>query len=209
MKNIAVLISGGGTNLQAIIDAIENKEINAQIRIVISNVKDAFGLERAKKHNIEQVYLPKSGLNHREYNLKILEILKDKNIDLIVLAGYLGIISEDIVYNFKNKIINIHPSLIPSFCGKGNYGMNVHNKVYESGVKITGATTHFVDENIDTGCIILQDVVKITKEDKPEDIARKVLKIEHLILIRTVKAFCDDKILIENNRAFILEDDNE
>lgn len=209
MKNIAVLISGGGTNLQAIIDSIENNEIDAKIQIVISNVDNVFGLERAKKHKIEQLFLPKLNLNYKEYNLKILEILKEKDIDLIVLAGYLGIISDDIVSVYKNRIINIHPSLIPSFCGKGNHGMNVHTKVYESGVKYTGATTHFVDENIDTGFIILQDVVKVENNDTPETIASKVLKIEHKILVKTIKAYCNEKIVIKNNRAFILEESNE
>lgn len=209
MKNIAVLISGGGTNLQSIIDSIERNEIDAKIQIVISNVENAFGLERAKKHNIKQLFVPKLDLTYKDYNLKILEILKNNKIDLIVLAGYLGIVSEDIVSEFKNRIINIHPSLIPSFCGKGNYGMNVHNKVYESGVKYTGATTHFVDGNIDTGLIIFQEVVKIEIGDTPESIAKKVLDIEHKILVKTIKSFCNNEIVINNNRAFVLEDNNE
>ena len=205
MTKIAVLISGNGSNLQALIDAIEHREIDAKIEVVISNVKSAYGLERAEKHKIENIFVSKSNLSQKEFNLRILDILRSKDIDLIVLAGYLGIIDADIIARYRNKIINIHPSLIPSFCGKGYYGMNVHKKVYDSGVKFTGATTHFVDENIDTGYIILQDIVAIEKEDSPEMIAKKVLSIEHKLLIKTIKAFCENKIIIEDNRAFILE----
>lgn len=157
MLNIAVLISGGGTNLQAIIDECENKNINGRVKVVISNKVDAYGLQRAKKHNIKGVYETDES--------KIIEILKENKIDLIVLAGYLKIISPKLVNEYKNKIINIHPSLIPAFCGKGYYGEKVHQSVIDYGVKVSGATVHFVDENADTGPIIMQKAVNVNQDD--------------------------------------------
>ena len=135
-----------------------------------------------------------------------LEELERKNIDLIVLAGYLNILSSKFVSKYSNRIINIHPSLIPSFCGDGFYGENVHKAVIKSGVKFTGATTHFVDEKVDTGAIILQDVVPVLINDDFETVAKRVLEIEHEILVKTVKAFCDNKIVFKDNRAFIVEE---
>lgn len=204
MLKIGVLASGSGSNFQSIIDNIENGNINAKIEVLITNKKTAYSLERAKKHNIEGIYI-----NAKEYdgiegfNDKIIEILKEKEIDLVILAGYLKILSNKFISEFKNKIINIHPSLIPSFCGDGFYGMNVHNAVYEKAVKISGATVHFVDEGVDTGAIIMQKSVELNSEDKPEDIAKKVLKIEHEILPKVVKLFSEDKIILENNRVIV------
>lgn len=207
MKNIAVFISGGGTNLQAIINATENKEINAKIKLVFSNKKNAYGLERAKKANIETLYLNRKNFSKsEEYDEEILKVLKEKDIDLIVLAGYLDILTSKIISNYRGRIINIHPSLIPSFCGSGFYGEHVHKAVIKKGVKITGATTHFVDEIIDGGAIIMQDTVPVQMNDDYKSIAAKVLEVEHKILVKTVKAFCENRIIFKENGAFITEE---
>jgi len=207
MLNIAVFISGGGTNLQSIIDAIKEKKINGQIKLVFSNRKNAYGLVRAQNEKIDTFYLNrKNFFSNEEYDEGILEELNRKNIDLIVLAGYLNILSSKLVSKYPNRIINIHPSLIPSFCGDGFYGENVHKAVIKSGVKFTGATTHFVDENVDAGAIILQDIVPIFVNDDFKTVAKRVLEIEHKILVKTVKAFCDNKIVFKDNRAFIVEE---
>ena len=207
MLNIAVFISGGGTNLQAIINAVKENKINGKIKLVFSNRKNAYGLIRAQNESIDTFYLNrKKFFSSEEYDERILEELERKNIDLIVLAGYLNILSSKFVSKYSNRIINIHPSLIPSFCGDGFYGENVHKAVIKSGVKFTGATTHFVDENVDTGAIILQDVVPVLINDDFETVAKRVLEIEHEILVKTVKAFCDNKIVFKDNRAFIVEE---
>lgn len=207
MLNIAVFISGGGTNLQAIIDAVKENKINGKIKLVFSNRKNAYGLIRAQNESIDTFYLNrKKFFSNEEYDERILEELEINNIDLIVLAGYLNILSSKLVSKYSNRIINIHPSLIPSFCGDGFYGENVHKAVIKSGVKFTGATTHFVDENVDTGAIILQDVVPVLINDDFETVAKRVLEIEHEILVKTVKAFCDNKIVFKDNRAFIVEE---
>lgn len=207
MLNIAVFISGGGTNLQAIINAVKENKINGKIKLVFSNRKNAYGLIRAQNESIDTFYLNrKKFFCNEEYDERILEELERKNIDLIVLAGYLNILSSKFVSKYSNRIINIHPSLIPSFCGDGFYGENVHKAVIKSGVKFTGATTHFVDEKVDTGVIILQDVVPVLINDDFETVAKRVLEIEHEILVKTVKAFCDNKIVFKDNRAFIVEE---
>lgn len=207
MMNVAVFISGGGTNLQAIINAVKENKINGKIKLVFSNRKNAYGLIRAQNESIDTFYLNrKKFFSSEEYDERILKELERKNIDLIVLAGYLNILSSKLVSKYSNRIINIHPSLIPSFCGDGFYGENVHKAVIKSGVKFTGATTHFVDENVDTGAIILQDVVPVLINDDFETVAKRVLEIEHEILVKTVKAFCDNKIVFKDNRAFIVEE---
>ena len=207
MLNIAVFISGGGTNLQAIIDAVKENKINGKIKLVFSNRKNAYGLIRAQNESIDTFYLNrKKFFCNEEYDERILEELERRNIDLIVLAGYLNILSSKFVSKYSNRIINIHPSLIPSFCGDGFYGENVHKAVIKSGVKFTGATTPFVDEKVDTGAIILQDVVPVYINDDFETVAKRVLEIEHEILVKTVKAFCDNKIVFKDNRAFIVEE---
>ena len=207
MMNVAVFISGGGTNLQVIIDAIKENKINGKIKLVFSNRKNAYGLIRAQNESIDTFYLNrKKFFSSEKYDERILEELERKNFDLIILAGYLNILSSKLVSNYSNRIINIHPSLIPSFCGDGFYGENVHKAVIKSGVKFTGATTHFVDEKVDTGAIILQDVVPVLINDDFETVAKRVLEIEHEILVKTVKAFCDNKIVFKDNRAFIVEE---
>ncbi|RDY23214.1 phosphoribosylglycinamide formyltransferase [Romboutsia maritimum] len=197
MLNIGVLISGGGTNLQAIIDATLSGEIKGNVKVVISNKEDAYGLKRARKSNINAIY------ETNESN--IINILKENKIDLIVLAGYLKIINSNFVNEFKNKIINIHPSLIPSFCGQGYYGEKVHQAVIDYGSKITGATVHFVDEGADTGPIIMQDVVRVRENDTAKSLAKRVLKIEHEILIRSVSLYCEKKLNVQDRRVFINE----
>ena len=195
MKNIAVLVSGGGTNLQSIIDAVEAGKINGQIKLVISNKEGAYGLERAKKHNIRAVF--------EKDEQAIIDIMKENEIDLVVLAGFLKILSPNFTKAFENRIINIHPSLIPSFCGKGYYGLKVHEAAIEYGVKVGGATVHFVDENADTGPIIRQDTVEVFAGDSPQDLQQRVLKIEHKILSQVVADYCDDKIRVVGRRVFI------
>lgn len=195
MKKIGVLVSGGGTNLQSLIDAVEQREINGEIAVVISNKKDAFGLERAKKYNIEAVYS-----NDEE---EIIRVLEERNIDLVVLAGFLKILSEKFTNSFENKIINIHPSLIPSFCGVGYYGLRVHEAAIKYGVKVSGATVHFVDENADTGPIIIQKTVEVLPTDTAEDLQNRVLKVEHQILKESVKKICDDKVKVIGRTVFV------
>lgn len=197
MLNIGVLISGGGTNLQAIIDASESGEINGAVKVVISNKINAYGLERAKNHNIRSIYETDED--------KIIEILKENKIDVVVLAGYLKIISPKFVNEFRNKMINIHPSLIPSFCGAGFYGQRVHQAVIDYGVKVTGATVHFVDEGADTGPIIMQDVVEVDKNDDAKSLAKKVLEVEHKILTKSISLLCENKLSIQDRRVFINE----
>lgn len=196
LKKIAVLVSGGGSNLQALIDKVHGKE--ADIVLVISNKADAGGLKRAKDANIDNIYVnPEEYESNDRYDEKLLEQLKKYQVDLVVLAGYLKIVTGTFIKAFPNAIINIHPALIPSFSGKGYYGMNVHQKVRESGVKITGATVHFVNEIADDGPIIAQDTVLISDDDTPESIQKKVLVLEHQLLPRVVADFCQDKLVVD------------
>lgn len=178
MLNIGVLVSGGGTNLQAIIDAIDNGTItNTQIKVVISNKKDAYALERAKNHNIEGICVsPKDFDDRADFNSALLAKIDEYNLDLIVLAGFLVVLPPELTQKYSGRIINIHPSLIPSFCGKGYYGLKVHEKALERGVKITGATVHFVDEGTDTGPIIYQKAVEVLEGDTPEVLQKRVME---------------------------------
>lgn len=197
MLNIGVLISGGGTNLQAIIDETEAGNISGNIKVVISNKENAFGLERAKNHGITAIY--------ETNEEKIIEILKANDIDLVVLAGFLKIISPCFVNEFRNKMINIHPSLIPAFCGHGYYGEKVHQGVLDYGAKVTGATVHFVDEGADTGAIIMQESIMVNQDDDAKSLAKRVLEVEHRILKKTIKLFCEDRISIQGRRVLINE----
>lgn len=202
---IGVLISGGGTNLQSIIDNIHNGNINGEIKLIISNRKEAYGLTRGRQANIESIYVDRKLFNSEiEYNLELIRLFKEKKIALIVLAGYLKVLSKDFIQEFNGKIINIHPSLIPSFCGKGYYGERVHQAVLDYGVKITGATVHFVDEGTDTGPIIFQEVVYIDSTDDLETLKKKVLKIEHKLLVQAVKLYCEDRIKVQGRLAIII-----
>ena len=197
MLNIGVLISGGGTNLQAIIDETKSGGINGTVKLVISNKEDAYGLERARLSGIKAIYETDED--------KIIGLLKENNIDLIVLAGYLKIITSKFVDEFRNKIINIHPSLIPSFCGKGYYGEKVHQGVIDYGAKVTGATVHFVDEGADTGAIIMQETVNVEQDDDAKSLAKRVLEVEHRILKESIRLFCENKLSIQGRRVFINE----
>lgn len=197
MLNIGVLVSGGGTNLQAIIDETLAGNINGKVKVVISNKENAYGLERARQNNIEAVF--------ETDEEKIIKVLREHNIDLVVLAGYLKIISPKFVNEFRNKMINIHPSLIPSFCGKGYYGQKVHQGVIDHGAKVTGATVHFVDEGADTGPIIMQEAVVVKDDDDVSSLVKRVLEIEHKILKKSIRLFCENKLSIQGRRVFINE----
>ncbi len=197
MLNIAVLVSGGGTDLQSIIDACEQGKINGQIKLVISNRMKAYGLERAKNAGIETAVVKKD-------DDLIVSMLKERDIDLVVLAGYLAILTDTLIDAYPNQIINIHPSLIPSFCGNGMYGMHVHDAVLARGVKVSGATVHFVSSEVDGGPIIKQEACDISDLDNAEDIQARVLEIEHRILPEVVGLYCDGKIKIENGRAKVI-----
>lgn len=195
MVKIGVLISGGGTNLQSVIDNCENKTINGEVNVVISNKSEAFGLQRAENHNIKAIFE-----NEED---KIIEILKENKVDLVVLAGYLKIVSPKLVNEYKNRIINIHPSLIPAFCGKGYYGEKVHQGVIDYGAKVTGATVHFVDEGADTGPIIMQKTVEVKQDDDVKKLAARVLNVEHEILTKSIAMFCENKLTVQGRRVYI------
>lgn len=195
MLNIAVCISGGGTDLQSIIDACEAGKINGQIRLVISNRKKAYGLERARLHGIQAEWIKDED--------EILKRFEEEKIDVVVLAGYLAIVGDKLIEQYKNRIINIHPSLIPSFCGPGFYGMHVHEAVFKRGVKVSGATVHFVTGEVDGGPIILQRAVDISDLETPEDIQARVLEIEHEILPEAVALYCEGRVSVENERVKI------
>ena len=201
MLNIVVCVSGGGTNLQAIIDGIHDKTItNTRIIGVISNKKDAYALERAKKNDIEGYCIsPKDYENRDIFNQALFHKIEELNPDLIVLADYLVTIPKIVVESYKNRIINIHPSLIPSFCGVGYYGLKVHEAVLDRGVKVTGATVHFVDEGTDTGPIILQKAVDVRSSDTKEDLQMRVMQeAEWIILPKAIDLIANDKIGIKD-----------
>lgn len=195
MLNIAVCVSGGGTDLQSIIDACEAGKINGEIRLVISNRKKAYGLERARLHGIQAEWIKDED--------EILKRFEEEKIDVVVLAGYLAIVGDKLIEQYKNRIINIHPSLIPSFCGPGFYGMHVHEAVFKRGVKVSGATVHFVTGEVDGGPIILQKAVDISDLETPEDIQARVLEIEHEILSEAVALYCEGRVSVENERVKI------
>ncbi|QQY80158.1 formyltetrahydrofolate-dependent phosphoribosylglycinamide formyltransferase [Keratinibaculum paraultunense] len=206
MVNIGILISGSGTNLQAIIDNINEGNIDGEIKLVISNKKDAYGLVRAEEAGIETLYLDRKEFStDEEYNKKIMEEFTKRDVELVVLAGYLRILSKEFVQKYKNRIINIHPSLIPSFCGEGCYGERVHKMVLDYGAKITGATVHFVDEGTDTGPIILQKAVKVEDDDTVESLKEKVLKIEHELLPEAIKLYCQGRLSVEGRKVKIID----
>ena len=201
MLKIAVLVSGGGTNLQAIIDAIDAGTVtNAAIDVVISNNANAYALERAKKYGIEAMCLsPKSYETREQFNDALTQAIVDRQIDLVVLAGYLVIIPPQLIAAYKNRIINIHPSLIPSFCGTGFYGLKVHEEALKRGVKVTGATCHFVDEGTDTGPIILQKAVEVQPDDTPKTLQQRVMEqAEWIIMPRAIDLIANGNIQVED-----------
>lgn len=208
MKNIVVLVSGGGTNLQALIDAEKNGEIKGgKITCVISSKSDAYALERAKQNGIKtRVLVRKDYPDVHEYSRAVLSALDEERADLVVYAGFMTILDESVCRAYPNKMINVHPALIPSFCGKGFYGLHVHEAVLEKGVKVTGATVHFVTEVCDGGPIILQGTVPVENGDTPEILQRRVMEnVEWKLLPRAVSLFCEDKIKVENGRAYVCE----
>ena len=208
MLNIAVFVSGGGTNLQAIIDNIESANItNTKIGLVLSNKKDVYALERARKNNIPVKVLSKKDYTDTEdYCNKLIDILETMSIDLIVLAGYLAIVPKTIIDKYPNRIINVHPSLIPSFSGKGYYGLKVHEGVLNRGCKVTGATVHFVDEGTDTGPVILQMPVTVEEGDTPQTLQKRVMEQgEWIILPQAIDLIANDKLKVIDRKVFITD----
>lgn len=209
MLNVVVLVSGGGTNLQAIIDAVESGAItNTKIVGVISNNQNAYALERAKKHGIAgQCISPKQFSSRAEFNEKFIDAVDEMQPDLIVLAGFLVVIPPAMIEKYRNRIINIHPSLIPSFCGTGFYGLKVHEAALARGVKVVGATVHFVDEGTDTGPIILQKAVEVEQGDTPEVLQRRVMEqAEWKILPKAIDLIANDEVSVIDGRTVIRRD---
>ena len=209
MLKLAVLVSGGGTNLQAIIDAISAGKItNACISVVISNNANAYALERARAHGIEALCISPKDFESREaFNQAFLDKLNSYNVDLVVLAGFLVVLPEMMIKEYTNRIVNIHPSLIPSFCGKGFYGLKVHEGVLARGVKVTGATVHFVDEGTDTGPIILQKAVEGEQGDTPEVLQRRVMEqAEWVILPHAIDLIANGKVSVEDGHVIIAKE---
>ena len=201
--NLVVLASGGGTNLQSIIDSIEAGRLDAQIRAVISNNSKAFCLERARKHNIAAVHLSHKMFETKdEFDEKLLSVLRENETDLVILAGYMKILSPTVVRAYKNKILNIHPGLLPHFGGKGMYGIHVHEAVLKSGMKVSGVSVHIVDEIYDHGAIVLQKCVPVEDDDTPQSLAERVLKVEHQLYSEAIQLFAEDKIEIRDNRVY-------
>jgi phosphoribosylglycinamide formyltransferase-1 len=202
--NLVVLASGGGTNLQAIIDNIEAGKLNAQIKAVISNNSKAGALERARNHNTPAIHLShKQFATPEEFDEKLLSILKENETDFLVLAGYMKMLSPTVVRTYKNRILNIHPALLPSFGGSGMYGIHVHEAVIKAGVKVTGVTVHIVDEIYDHGAIVMQKTVPVLDDDTPESLAERVLKVEHQTYSEALQLFAEGKVEIKDNKAFI------
>lgn len=207
-KNIIVLVSGGGTNLQALIDAEKNGEIkDGKITCVISSNPNAYALERAKNNGIATRVIPrKEYTDSKSYSMAVLDALDKEKADLIVLAGFMTILDECVTSKYAYKIINVHPALIPSFCGEGFYGLKVHEKALEYGVKVSGATIHFVNEKADAGAIILQGVVDVKKDDTPEILQRRIMEnVEWKLLPKAVSLFCQDRIEIIGGKAYVTE----
>ena len=205
-KKIGVLVSGGGTNLQALIDAERAGELGCgRISVVISSKEGVYALERARAAGIEAVAMPrKDYADAGEYSAALARALTERDIDLVVLAGFLTIIDEQMYDSFKNRILNVHPALIPSFCGKGYYGLRVHEAALEKGVKVSGATVHIVTPECDAGPIVLQRAVEVKEGDTPETLQRRIMEeAEWKILPEAVRLFCEDRIIIENDKVHI------
>ena len=205
-KRIAVLVSGGGTNLQALIDAEKRGELGSgEISLVISSKPDVYALERAKNNGIKSIVLARKEYdNIAAYSKALADTLENAKIDLVVLAGFLTIIDEQVYERFPNRILNVHPALIPSFCGKGFYGLHVHEAALEKGVKLSGATVHIVTPECDAGPIVLQKAVEVKQDDTPESLQKRIMEeAEWIILPKAVRLFCEDKISVVNNKVFI------
>ena len=210
MKNIVVLVSGGGTNLQALIDAEQRGEIkNGKITCVISSKPDAYALERAKKYGINTLVCNRREYPDRKaYSSAILSLIQQENADLVVYAGFMIILDELVVRAMENKMKNVHPALIPSFCGEGYYGLRVHEQALKKGVKLTGATVHFVNEECDGGPIILQKAVEVLDDDTPETLQKRVMEqAEWKILPRAVSLFCEDRLTVTDGKVKIVQEE--
>lgn len=208
MKNIVVLVSGGGTNLQALIDAQNRNELgNGKITCVIASKADAYALERARNNGIKcRTLIRKDFPDISSYSEAMRDMLLEEKADLVVYAGFMTILNEKVCDEFPNKMINVHPALIPSFCGKGFYGLHVHEAALEKGVKVSGATVHFVTAECDAGPIILQKAVEVMENDTPETLQKRIMEqAEWKILPKAVQLFCDDKITVVNGRTIINE----
>lgn len=209
MLTLGVLVSGGGTNLRALIDSIETGNLpDVEISVVVSSKKDAYALKRAEKHNINTCILERKNFaGTDEYDLALIKTLEKYQIDLVVLAGFMVIIGNDFIARYRNRIINVHPSLIPAFCGKGYYGLEVHKKALEYGVKISGATVHFVDEIPDGGPVILQKAVAVNENDSPESLQKRIMQeAEWKILPEAVKLISEGRVRIEGRKVKISDD---
>lgn len=204
MFKIAVLASGSGSNLQSIIDNIENGFLDCKIEMIVGSKEGIYALERGKKHNIDTFVVSKKEYGQNTSD-KILELVRKKQIDLIVLAGYLSILDGEILKEYKDKIINIHPSLIPAFCGDKMYGINVHKAAINKGVKVSGCTVHFVNDEVDGGEIILQETVPVYFEDTAEELQKRILEKEHKLLPLAIKYISEGKIEIKSDRVNILK----
>ncbi|MBO5374719.1 MAG: phosphoribosylglycinamide formyltransferase [Clostridia bacterium] len=206
LKRIAVLVSGGGTNLQALIDAEQRGELgNGKISLVIASKPGVYALERAKNNSIKSIVLSRKEYESiADYSKALADTMENEGIDLVVLAGFLTIIDEQVYERFPNRILNVHPALIPSFCGKGFYGLHVHEAALEKGVKVSGATVHIVTPECDAGPIVLQKAVEVKQDDTPEVLQKRIMEeAEWKILPMAVKLFCDDKITVQNNKVYI------
>ena len=206
MKKIAVLVSGGGTNLQAILDACESRIIkNGKVEVVVSSKEGAYALERAKNHGVTGVVIPKKDYTDRaEYTAALISELKSRNIDLVVLAGFMIILDESFTRTYENRVINVHPALIPSFCGEGFYGLHVHEAALKKGVKVSGATVHFVNEVCDGGPIIAQKAVAVMEGDTPETLQRRIMEeAEWKLLPEAIELFCSDRLTVADGVVHI------
>ncbi|MBR3767216.1 MAG: phosphoribosylglycinamide formyltransferase [Clostridia bacterium] len=205
-KRIAVLVSGGGTNLQALIDAAKRGELgNGKITCVISSKADAYALTRAEENGIKtRTLIRKEYADIASYSRAMRDLLLQEEVDLVVYAGFMTILDENVCDAFQYKMINVHPALIPSFCGKGYYGLHVHEEALKKGVKVSGATVHFVTAECDAGPIILQKAVEVAEDDTPETLQKRIMEqAEWKILPKAVQLFCDDRISVENNKTYI------
>ena len=205
-KKIAVLVSGGGTNLQALIDAEHRGELgDGKITLVIASKPGVYALERAKNNNIDSIVLARRDFESiADYSKALADTMTEAGIDLVVLAGFLTIIDEQVYNAFPNRILNVHPALIPSFCGKGYYGLHVHEEVLKKGVKVSGATVHIVTPECDAGPIVLQRAVEVRQDDTPEVLQRRIMEeAEWKILPEAVRLFCDGRITVENDKVYI------
>lgn len=203
---IAVLVSGGGTNLQALIDAEKRGELgNGKISLVIASKPDVYALERAKQNDIKSIVLPRKEYDSiAKYSKALADTMEEEGTDLVVLAGFLTIIDEQVYERFPNRILNVHPALIPSFCGKGFYGLHVHEAALEKGVRVSGATVHIVTPECDAGPIVLQKAVEVKQDDTPETLQKRIMvEAEWKILPEAVRLFCEGRITVENNKVYI------